>query len=80
MVTIDKQVDIDIDDIIDNLTYFSKSELLTLEEELSSLMNKEMDKKYTFDIKTLEDEYKFKILKEMFNKYTIEELDKLNKK
>ena len=78
MITFNTDVNIYIDDIIDELDMFSKSDLNKLKDELDLLLDDE--KKYTFEIRTLEDEYKFKILEEMYNKYTLEELDKLNKK
>lgn len=78
MITFNTDVNIYIDDIIDELDMFSKSDLNKLKDELDLLVDDE--KKYTFEVRTLEDEYKFKILEEMYNKYTLEELDKLNKK
>lgn len=78
MMTFNTDVNIYIDDIIDELDMFSKSDLNKLKDELDLLVDGE--KKYTFEVKTMEDEYKFKVLEEMYNKYTLEELDKLNKK
>lgn len=79
MFTIDTEIDVYIDDIIDNLDRFSKKDLKELKEELDDILDKN-EKDYSFVVKTLEDEYKFKILNEMYNKYTLEELDILNKK
>lgn len=78
MMRFNTDVNIYIDDIIDELDMFSKSDLNKLKDELNLLVDDE--KKYTFEVKTMEDEYKFKVLEEMYNKYTLEELDKLNKK
>lgn len=82
MFTLNKDVDIYVEDIIDNLDTFSKSDLKELKEELDYFItdDEEGDKEQTFIIKSIEDEYKVKVLKEMYNKFTLEELDKLNKK
>lgn len=82
MFTLNKDVDIYVEDIIDNLDTFSKSDLKELKEELDYFItdDEEGDKEQTFIIKSVEDEYKVKVLKEMYNKFTLEELDKLNKK
>ena len=80
MFTVDKEIDIYVEDIIDNLDMFSKKDLKELKEELDLLIDDDGDEKQTFMVKTLEDEYKVKVLKEMYNKFTLEELDKLNKK
>ena len=82
MFTIDKEVDIYIEYIIDNLDTFSKKELKELKEELDYFItnDEDVDKEQSIIIKTVEDEYKVKVLKEMYNKFTLEELDKLNKK
>lgn len=82
MFTLNKDVDIYVEDIIDNLDTFSKSDLKELKEELDCFItdDEEGDKEQTFIIKSVEDEYKVKVLKEMYNKFTLEELDKLNKK
>lgn len=80
MMIFNTDVDIYIEDIIDNLEQFSKSDLSVLKEELDSILEENKKEKTIFNVKTLEDEYKIKILKEMYNKFTLEELDKLNKK
>lgn len=78
MFTMESEVDIYIEDIIDNLDRFSKSDLEELKNEIEFHIDKKSD--YSFNVKTLEDEYKFKVLKEMFKKYSLSELDEFNKK
>jgi hypothetical protein len=73
------EYDVDMDDIIDNLSSFSDSELERLMETLDSNNNNSGIVGESMEIKNLDDYHKVGILKEMFDKYSWSELEEIKK-
>lgn len=75
------EYDVDIYDIMSNITSFSEKELNDLYDELSDKLKNKREEKddYVLRVDNLYDYYKLKELKEIFNKYSLDELEKLNK-
>jgi len=81
--SIDHYTDVDVDmfDIIDNISKFDNDELLKLKEEVDQRLNRNsITKSNIIEASTLEEEYKIEILKEFFNKYSWSELEEIKKK
>ena len=75
----DTEYDVDMDDIIDNLSSFSEGELERLMESLDSKNNNSGIVGKSMEIENLDDYHKVGILKEMFNKYSWGELEEIKK-
>jgi len=81
--SIDHYTDVDVDmfDIIDNISKFDNDELLKLKEEVDQRLNRNsITKSNIIEASALEEEYKIEILKEFFNKYSWSELEEIKKK
>lgn len=73
------EYDVDMDDIISNLSAFSEGELERLMEELDGKNDSNRMIGKSMKIENLDDYHKVGILKEMFDKYSWSELEEIKK-